>query len=61
MLIAFADFDTSSYIARHTKEQVSLILGIHDGGDGDRVMQVPFPSIDYSREGLGARMLISIE
>ena len=57
MLIAFADFDTSSYIARHTKEQVSLILGI----DSDRVLQVPFSSIDYSREGLGARMLISIE
>jgi 2',3'-cyclic-nucleotide 2'-phosphodiesterase (5'-nucleotidase family) len=31
VLIVFADFDTSSYIARHTKEQVSLILGIHDG------------------------------
>lgn len=61
VLIVFADFDTSSYIARHTKEQVNLILGIHDGGDSDRVLQVPFSSIDYSREGLGARMLISIE
>ena len=61
MLIVFADVDTSSYIARHTKEQVSLILGIHDGGDSDRLLQAPFSSIDYSREGLGARMAIAIQ
>jgi len=54
VLIVVADFDTSSYMARHTKEQVSLILGIHDGGevancygkfydvDSDRILQVPF-------------------
>ena len=64
VLIVFADFDTSSYMARHTKEQVSLILGIHDGGevancygkfydvDSDRILQVPFQSIDYSRVGV---------
>jgi len=70
VLIVFADFDTSSYIARHTKEQVNLILGIHDGGevancygkfydvDSDRILQVPFSSIDYSRENLDTRMAI---
>jgi hypothetical protein len=70
VLIAFADFDTSSYIARHTKEQVNLILGIHDGGEvancygkfydaeSDRVLQVPFSSINYSRENLDTRMVI---
>ena len=70
VLIVFADFDTSSYIARHTKEQVSLILGIYDGNevaycygkfydvDSDRVIQVPFSSIYYSREDLDTRMAI---
>jgi hypothetical protein len=49
---------------------VNLILGIHDGGevancygkfydvDSDRVLQVPFSSIDYSRENLDTRMAI---
>ncbi len=72
VLIVFADFDTSSYMARHTKEQVSLILGIHDGGevsncygkfydvDSDRILQVPFQSIDYSRVGLGTRIDIEV-
>ena len=58
------------YIARHTKEQVSLILGIHDGGevancygkfydvDSDRILQVPCSSIVYSRENLDTRMAI---
>jgi hypothetical protein len=72
MVIVFADFDTSSYIARHTKELVSLILGIHDGGevancygkfydvDSDRVIQVPFSSIDYSSEDNDTRMAVGI-
>jgi len=62
VLIVFADFATSSSLARHTKEHVSLILGIHDGDevaycywkfydvDSDRVIQVPFSSINYSRD-----------
>jgi hypothetical protein len=72
VLIVFADFDTSIYIAQHTKEQVSLILGIHDGGevancygkfydvDSDRVLQVPFSSIDYSRENKDTRMAVGV-
>jgi len=70
VLIIFADFATSSFLARHTKEQVSLILGIHYGGevancygkfydvDTDRVIQVPFSSMNYSKDDVGTQMNI---
>jgi len=70
VLIVFADFATSSLLARHMKEQVSLILGIHDGDEvaycfgrfydvsSDRVIQVPFSSINYSRDDINSRMAI---
>jgi len=70
VLIIFADFATSSSLARHTKEQVSLVMSIHDGDevanchgkfyhvDSERVVQVPFSSINYSRDDIDSRMAI---